>query len=637
LPGPTARPRTWRWWRAGWTRIGAALAAGALAGVALAAVLAVGLVSGHGFNGPVPAASLPEPAWWILGALCVAVVLLAAALGVQMRRWQQRRDELEAMTHRLQHAHDRAEQASLAKTRFLARISHEVRTPLQGLLGMLALLRDQPAGPRQVEHLRAASDSAEHLLTLLDDLLDLSLAESGRLPVRPAPLATRQLLLQIEALMRPLAAAKGLALHIDTEPSVPEWIVGDALRLKQVLVNLLSNAVKFSDRGSVSLDVRVHRPVGPGRAGSLAFLVTDTGIGIDRPTAVSLFAPRAPDASRASPDSHGLGLEISGQLAGAMGGRLEVRSVPGEGSRFRLELPCVPADPPGSSADAIGAAQGGTARWPGAPDLRPLRVLVAEDHPVNRQYLASLLEALGHAAHFVADGRAAVQAMAQPASTPFDLVLMDLHMPELDGVAATRAIRALPDRAAATVPIVALTADVYPATRDRCVVAGMNDFLSKPVRPQDLWAALRRLFGQEAAAVAEEPATALEHLPAEGFQDLGQTELVDRAALSAALRGIPAARMSQLVHGFLDGAPQTVAGLRTAVRDGDPLELRRHAHAARGAALNLGLRALADTAQALHDGAAHLPAHEVAHLVQRFDELLPRTRAAAQAAGLARP
>lgn len=603
----------------------------------LAAVLAFGLLTGHDYPGARSSAALPAAAWGILGALMAALMLLAAALGVQMRRWQQRQQELEALTRRLQQAHDRAEQASQAKSTFLAQISHEVRTPLQGLLGMLDLLRDQPAGSRQADHWRAANDSAEHLLALLDDLLDLSLAESGRLPVRPAPLAPRLLLQQIEALMRPLATAKGLALHIDTEPSVPEWVVGDAQRVKQVLVNLLSNAVKFSDRGSVALDLRLHRPGGPGRPGQLAFLVTDTGIGIDRPTALGLFGPRTPDNGRTHPDSHGLGLEISGQLARAMGGRLEVRSVPGEGSRFRLELPCVAADPPGSAADTTGAGIARPARLPGAAGLRPLRVLVAEDHPVNRQYLASLLETLGHAAHFVADGRAAVQAMAQPAATPFDLVLMDLHMPEMDGVAATRAIRALPDRAAATVPIVALTADVYPATRDRCVVAGMNDFLSKPVRPQDLWAALRRLFGQEAAAVADEPAPTREHLPAEGFQDLTHAELVDRTALAAALRGIPVARMAQLVHGFLDSAPQTVTSLRAAVRDGDPLELRRQAHAARGAALNLGLRALADTAQALHDGATHLPAHEVAHLVQRFDELLPRTRAAAQSAGLARP
>jgi two-component system, sensor histidine kinase len=196
-------------------------------------------------------------------------------------------------------------------------------------------------------------------------------------------------------------------------------------------------------------------------------------------------------------------------------------------------------------------------------------------------------------------------------------------------VAATRAIRALPDRAAATVPIIALTADAYPATRDRCVVVGMNDFLSKPVSPRDLAAALRRLFGHEAAAVddAPEPVATV----------AGDTaELIDHGALAAALQGIPADRLAMLITTYLDDGPQTVARLRTAVRDAEPLDLRRPAHAARGAALNLGLAALAETARALHDGAAHLPAHEVAHLVQRFEDLLPRTRLAAREAGLLR-
>ena len=234
-----------------------------------------------------------------------------------------------------------------------------------------------------------------------------------------------------------------------------------------------------------------------------------------------------------------------------------------------------------------------------------------------------------HRAHFVADGRQAVQALQQ---RRFDLVLMDLHMPELDGIGATVAIRALADGAAATVPIVALTADAFPETRQRCLLAGMNDFLTKPVSPEDLATALRRLFGQDAVdGGAALPAHELASPPA---PDVG---LIDAAAVDAARQGIGSARLGALIETFLDQGPQTVTHLRAAVRNGKPLELRAHAHAARGAALNLGLAALAQTAQALHEGAAHLPAHEVAHLVQRYESLLARTRVAAAQAGLVGP
>jgi two-component system, sensor histidine kinase len=546
-----------------------------------------------------------------LFALCAVFAGLSMR---QTRRLQLRQQALEDLTGHLREARREAEAASEAKSVFLANMSHEIRTPFQGLLGMLSLLRETGLQPRQAEHLRVATESADHLLAILNDILDMSQLESGRLTLNPAPLELRVLLRQVEALMRPQAMGKALAMHFDAEPAVPEWIVADGTRVKQVLFNLLSNAIKFSERGSVALDVRMD--AGPPER--LAFVVTDTGIGMDGQTQSRLFrrfAPGDPTSQRRHGGT-GLGLEISRNLARMMGGDITVQSRPGEGSSFRFELPlrrpaAAPAQPSGRS--------------PAVAATRPLTVLVAEDHPVNRQYLASLLETLGHGAHFVPNGREAVAAVQRQR---FDLILMDLHMPELDGIGATQAIRALPDRAAATLPIVALTADAFQETRERCLLAGMNDFLTKPVSPQDLAAAVRRLYGQEAAdaahAVAAAPATPL-------APDAG---LIDVSAVQAALKGLSADRLGALMGQFLDSGPQTVAHLRAAVRDGQPLALRVHAHAARGAALNLGLSALAQTAQALHEGASHLPAHEIAHLVQRFEDLIPRTRAAAQAAGL---
>jgi signal transduction histidine kinase/DNA-binding NarL/FixJ family response regulator len=546
--------------------------------------------------------------------LCALCAVFAGLSMRQTRRLQQRQQALEELTGHLREARREAESASEAKSVFLANMSHEIRTPFQGMLGMMALLRETGLNTRQVEFLRVATESADHLLAILNDILDLSQLESGRLTLSPAPLELPALLRQVEALMRPPATAKALALHFDADPGVPDRVIADGTRVKQVLFNLLSNAIKFSERGSITLDVRLE----PGPPERLAFIVTDTGIGMDADARSRLF--RRFSAGDPAPQRRqggtGLGLEISRNLARMMGGELSVQSAPGEGSRFRFELPLErPTAPALSPALLDTRATGAT---------RVLTVLVAEDHAVNRQYLSSLLEVLNHEAHFVPDGVEAVKAVQQ---RHFDLVLMDLHMPELDGIGATVKIRALPDRAAATVPIVALTADGFQETRDRCLLAGMNDFLTKPVSPQDLAAALRRLYGQEAADAAHAMA------PAQPPPALG-AGLIDHESVNAALKGLRPERLGELITQFLDDGPQTVAHLRAAVRDGEPLALRVHAHAARGAALNLGLAALAETAQALHEGAAHLPAHEVALLVQRFEELIPRTREAARAAGL---
>jgi len=567
-----------------------------------------------------PAASgLGLVAWLALGALCLR---LAGLAGYQRHQLRQRAQALRELAAHVDVARREAEASNAARNAFLAQMSHEIRTPFQGLLGMLSLLADSGLNARQAEQLGVATESAEHLLSVLNDTLDLSQLESGRLTLRPAPVELRPLLRQVEALMRPQASAKSLALLVDAEPSVPAWCVADATRVKQVLLNLLSNAIKFSPRGSVTLDLRLLS----GPPERLAFVVTDTGIGMDARTAARLFRPTAAGPTvQAHPDTGaGLGLEISRRLARTMGGDISVHSVASEGSRFRFELPLQRHQPPAWPVAAIA---------PQTPENggRSLKVLVAEDHPVNRQYLASLLETLNHQAFFVGDGRAAVQAVQQQA---FDLVLMDLHMPELDGAGATLAIRALPDRAAATVPIVALTADAFQETRERCLIAGMNDFLTKPVSPRGLAAALRRLYGQE-AAIDGTPASSAPLPPLTPVAPLApDVGLIDQAALDAVLLGMRPERLAALIMQFLDEGPQTVARLRGAVRDGQPLELRAHAHAARGAALNLGLAALAQTAQLLHEGAAHLPAHEIAHLVQRFEGLLGRTRRAAQAAGL---
>ena len=546
----------------------------------------------------------------------------------QVRQLRQRRVVLEDLATNLSQARREAESASQAKSAFLANMSHEIRTPFHGLMGMLSLLRETGLTARQIDYLRTATESADHLLAILNDILDMSQLESGRLTLAPAPVDLRVLLRDVEALMRPQAAAKSLALHIDADPGVPERVMADATRLKQILFNLLSNAIKFSDRGAVLLDLRL-RTAADG-AGEIEFAVIDTGIGMDEALLANLFNRFAQgDNSRSRRHGGtGLGLEISRNLARLMHGDITVTSKPGEGSCFTLRLPLEPVQerPANASAPSV----------PSQLRARPLKVLVAEDHPVNRQYLAALLDNMGHEAHFTVNGQEAVSAAR---SMAFDLVLMDLHMPLMDGVAATRVIRALPDAARSTVPIVALTADAFAETRDRCLLAGMNDFLTKPVSPQKLATLLRQLFGsgeRDPAALpgaASSAGTKLPRVPLKG----GAQPLLDETAIEAALQAMPKAKLGAMIAAFLDQGPQTVQHLRAAVRDAQPLELRVNAHAVKGAALNLGLSALAATAEALQEGAAHLPAHEIARLVQRYEELLPVTRQAARDYGLLPP
>jgi signal transduction histidine kinase/ActR/RegA family two-component response regulator/HPt (histidine-containing phosphotransfer) domain-containing protein len=561
-----------------------------------------------------------------LSALTLAFALVALR---QLRQLEDRRITLEGLAADLRLARRDADAANQAKSAFLANMSHEIRTPFHGLLGMLSLLQKSGLTPRQVDHLRTATESANHLLAILDDILDVSQLESGRLTLTPVATDLRQLLNEVLSLMRPPAEAKGLTLNVVTAPAVPARVIVDPTRLRQILFNLLSNAIKFSDSGTVLLEVTADPSCAittdPPRA-ALEFRVSDTGIGMDEATLAGLFTRFAQgDNSRSRRHGgSGLGLEISRSLARLMGGDITVSSEPGVGSVFSLHLALQPVD----DEPALSVV---TAPLDQPRAVQALAVLVAEDHPVNRQYMEALLASMGHRVHFAHNGEQAAQAARE---ATFDLVLMDLHMPVMDGLAATRAIRELPDARAATVPIVALTADAYPETRNRCLTAGMNDYLTKPVSPQSLATCIRRLFGSSAAGVPG-PSGAAAASPPMSLDD--GSRLIDAVAIDTALAAMPRESLGGMIHETLDRAPQTVARFRAALRDAQTEDLRSAAHAARGAALNLGLSALAATAASLQDGAAHLPAHEIARLVQRFEDLLPLTREAVLAAGLTPP
>ncbi len=553
----------------------------------------------------------------LTGFLSAMVLVFALIALRQMRKLEQRRHSLEVLADQLRDARTEAEAASTAKSEFLADMSHELRTPLHGLMGMLSLLKDAPDDAQAPRWLQTADDSATHLLRLLDDILDLSKLESGTLLLQPLDVDLRALVQDVKLLMQGHAADKGLALELRFEGPLPEHVQLDPTRTRQVLYNLLNNAIKFSDAGSVVLCCRQR--TGPDGEPQLEFDVIDSGIGMDQATVARLFQrfTRADDPLARRQGGTGLGLAISRNLARLMDGEIVVRSAPGAGSVFSFRCPLVAA---ASAASRVQA--------PAQASPRTLRVLVAEDHPVNRLYIAALLERLGHQGIFATNGLEAVQALRQQ---DVDLVLMDVHMPVMDGVAASEAIRAM-EPPASQVRIVALTADVFADTRERCLRAGINEVITKPVSLPDLTALLARHFGNAEASAATEAAAAPATPPDEAAPR--EAPLLDAGALRHVTDLMGPDRAPALYAGFFEQAGDAARRMREAMRDADVEEVRRAAHAMKGAALNLGLPALAEAAAGLNNEAATLGPAPLALAVQRYEELVAATRAVCAAQGL---
>jgi signal transduction histidine kinase/ActR/RegA family two-component response regulator len=394
--------------------------------------------------------------------------------------------DLRRANQALESARDRAEEASRAKSRFLANMSHELRTPMNGILGMTEIALDLSLAREPRECLQTIRTSATGLLHVINDVLDFSRLDAGTMRLDAQPLHVRSLVEQAVALVSVQARRKGLALEVEIESRVPATVVGDAGRIRQVLINLLGNAVKFTDVGRVA--VRVSRAQDGDRP-MLAFSVTDTGAGIAPEQQARIFEPfwQADDTFSRRHEGLGLGLSISLNLARLLGGSIHVASEFGRGSTFTLLVQLLEAEqavPDRQPAPLL--ASRGTC----------YRVLVAEDNPVNQLVTRRLLRKRGHTPVVVANGREAVERLEQEA---FDLVLMDVQMPEMDGLEATRAIRARERARGGHVPIVALTAHALDADRQRCLESGMDGYLSKPFTADALESELRRVLGALAA------------------------------------------------------------------------------------------------------------------------------------------
>ncbi|HEX9734408.1 MAG TPA: ATP-binding protein, partial [Thermoanaerobaculia bacterium] len=372
------------------------------------------------------------------------------------------------------------EDANRAKSEFLANMSHELRTPVNGVLGAAKLLDKMELAAPAREYVDIIDSSSDSMLHLIDDILDFSKIEAGELTLESTPFSLRDALNPVLEIQSQAAAAKGIELRLTVSEELPDLVLGDPLRLRQVVLNLVANAVKFTAEGHVSIKVG---PEGPSkRPAMIRFAVADTGIGIPPEALPRLFTPfsQADSSTTRKFGGTGLGLAICKRLVEAMGGRIGVESTPGPGSTFWFVIPLEPAEVRGAP---VGAA---SADGPSA--LTGRRILLAEDNTINQLVATRQLQSLGYEVEVVGNGADALRALEEE---DFDLILMDCQMPGIDGLETTRRIRSR-EPGDEHVPIIAVTAHAMPQDRDRCLAAGMDDYLAKPYVAQELASALRR-------------------------------------------------------------------------------------------------------------------------------------------------
>ena len=481
---------------------------------------------------------------------------LLVVLGRRQRAAEAARERLAATNDELRRANAAARQASEEKSRLVAYVSHEFRTPLQAIMGMAALLEDRAlTDDQRKRHMAILRGASDDLLRLIDGLLDAAKLESGKSTIRIDEFSPRTLLEQVLGLLEPSAAKKGLALRSELAPDLPKTLSGDRMRLRQVVINLVGNAIKFTSRGHVTLRARARVDESHAR---LRVEVTDTGPGMTQATRAKLFQPfaRANDSGVVRTEGSGLGLAISKQLIEALGGRLDVESTPGIGSTFwfEVDMPVSELASPPAQAPAAGST-----------------VLVADDDASSRALLQAVITRAGHGAEAVADGEAAVAAAL---ARTFVAAVLDVQLPGLDGPSAARRIRA----ARPGLPLVALTGHTEIEVHDRCRSAGFDAVLVKPVGLDMLRATLARVMSEKS-----------------GPLDL------------SVLRSYQTPEDPDFVPGLIDvyvqESERDLSALQAAATRGDMKTVTQLAHRLKGSSAGFGARALAEQFQALYAAA----------------------------------
>jgi len=521
-------------------------------------------------------------------------------------------------TRQLEVATRQAESASETKSRFLANMSHDIRTPMGSIIGMANLALQADLNPRQRDYVEKIHRSANDLLGILNDILDISRIEAGKLEIEQRDFTIDGVFDRLSGLFADAARQKGLALRFSRSPELAGPLRGDPMRLTQVLTNFIGNAIKFTERGEVDVVARPRVGAAGDGACALRFEVRDTGIGIRPELVPLLFTPfQQGDASTTRKyGGTGLGLAISRQLAGLMGGSVGVDSEPGKGSTFWLELTLPRGGDAGAGAGPSRPAATGT--------LDGARVLLAEDNVLNQQVAREMLAAQGARVTVVGNGRAAIDALRRDS---FDCVLMDVQMPGMDGIEATREIRANP--AWMDLPVIAMTANASPADQLACCDAGMNDFVSKPFEPDAMLACVRswvRPLVPPATNMSPETTTptittakspvhaAAGEVIATDVPVGSGDDIVDLSVLARICDG-DQAMVRKYAATFTNSIESDLAAIDTAHATGDMVQLARMGHRGKSAALTMGATAYAGLCESLERAAGQRDAARVSALV----------------------